>query len=310
LKVRSILVPTDFSPASNEALKYAAAFANEVKARITLLHVVEPLPTADLQYCPMILENEEVVVDCRRDLEALPQRQKLDRELFARSIVQNGVPFHEITSAAKSLDVDLIIIATHGFTGFKRVLFGSTAERVVRHAPCPVLTVRPAPAGSGRRSGVKRSAKRGSQFRRILAPVDFSDPSRTALRYATRFAEQFGGTIDLIYVVESMGRLKDSRIISSGLNVEAAAAEVRGKLAALANEEIEELVPTFAHVASGKASEQIIELARSRGTDLIVISTHGRTGMKHVLLGSVAEAVLRTAPCPVLVVRQHERDFA
>jgi nucleotide-binding universal stress UspA family protein len=310
LKVRSILVPTDFSPASNEALKYAADFAVKVGAQITLLHAVEPLPAIDLQYYPMILENEEMMLDCRRELENLPAHEKLDPKLFLRSIVQNGVPFHEITSAAKSLNMDLIIIATHGYTGFKRVLLGSTAERVVRYAPCPVLTVRPVEQQSvgGRRA--KAGTKRVAQFRRLLVPVDFSEESKRALQYATRFAEQFGSVVDLIYVIESTGRLKGSQFIRPGLNVGAAATELRGKLAQLAREEVEELAPVFPHVESGKASEEIVGLARSRGADLIVISTHGRTGMKHVLLGNVAEAVLRTAPCPVLVVRKHERDFA
>lgn len=146
--------------------------------------------------------------------------------------------------------------------------------------------------------------------RRILVPVDFSAATNPALRYATRFAESFGATVYPVYVIESIGALKEAQIIGERADMEAAKATMRAKLAELANEEIEELVPVFPDVEEGRPAEKIVALARKHRADLLIISTHGRTGLKHTLMGSVAEEVVRRAPCPVLVVRSHEQDFA
>jgi nucleotide-binding universal stress UspA family protein len=145
---------------------------------------------------------------------------------------------------------------------------------------------------------------------RILVPTDFSEESKAAIRYATRLAERFGASIHLSYVIDSLGELKDLEWVAWNAKIEDATMVLRRKLAALANEEIEELVPVYPHVVSGRPDEEIIALARAFFCDLIIISTHGRRGVSHALIGSVAERVVRHAHCPVLVVRTHERDFA
>jgi nucleotide-binding universal stress UspA family protein len=145
---------------------------------------------------------------------------------------------------------------------------------------------------------------------RILVPTDFSEESKTAIRYATRLAECFGASIHLAYVVESFPDLKDREVVPCNVNADEATVVLKRKLGELANEEIEELVPVYPHVAFGRAYEEIIALARAYFCDLIIISTHGRTGVSHALIGSVAERVVRHAHCPVFVVRTHERDLA
>ena len=145
---------------------------------------------------------------------------------------------------------------------------------------------------------------------RILVPTDFSDESKGAIRYATRLAERFGASIHLTYVIDSLGDLKDAEVVPWNAKIEDATLVLQRKLAALANEEVEELVPVYPHVVAGRPDEEIIALARAYFCDLIIISTHGRKGVSHVLIGSVAERVVRHAYCPVLVVRAHERDFA
>ena len=143
LRLRSILVPTDFSKPAAKALGYATALAAQSGARLTLLNVVEPIgATPDFTYSPLVLENEKVTAAAKEQLRRLIQQQGIDPRLMAKALVRHGVPFNEITTAAAKLKVDLIVIATHGYTGLKHVLLGSTAERVVRHAPCPVLVVR------------------------------------------------------------------------------------------------------------------------------------------------------------------------
>jgi len=145
-RLKKILVPTDFSTYSDKALEYALAFAERSQAEVILLHVVEPVGYAtNAQDIPIFVNREVVqedVVISSRDRLARMGREKSAGRVPIKTVVRLGNPAGEIVEAAKSLEVDLIILATHGHTGLKHILLGSTAERVVRHGPCPVLTVR------------------------------------------------------------------------------------------------------------------------------------------------------------------------
>lgn len=140
LKIQNILVPMDFSISSEKALTYATGFAEQFGAKITLLHVLEPvLFASDFGY----IASDDVNWDKRAKerLDLLASRTVVSG-LLNMSFVRRGAPFDEISTAARELGTDLIIISTHGYTGLQHILLGSTAERVVRHAPCPVLVVR------------------------------------------------------------------------------------------------------------------------------------------------------------------------
>jgi universal stress protein A len=143
IAIRKILAPTDFSPASAKALKYALRFAYAFGSELTLLHVLEPAisPTiAGLPASPAF--SEEEMADAQEGLCALVNSARATGVVGARSTIRTGVATHEIVEAAKELDVDLIVIATHGYTGWKHFAIGSTAARVARAAPCPVFVVR------------------------------------------------------------------------------------------------------------------------------------------------------------------------
>ena len=143
LEIKSILVPTDFSAASKKALDYAVPFAERFGAKLTLLHVVEPVATPDFANSfPLMMENDKVMAACKAQLQSLVKQTAIDPMLVEKTLLRQGRSFHEIADAARTLKADLIIISTHGYTGLKHALLGSTAERVVRHAPCPVLVVR------------------------------------------------------------------------------------------------------------------------------------------------------------------------
>lgn len=139
--VKRILVPVDFSDPSLQAVRCAAAFAQHLHARVTLLHVVEPMATPDLEYLPMAYNVDRIIKLAERKLRVLSKPEGQEPALVEQTLVRTGKPFREITEAARELASDLIIISTHGYTGLERALLGSTAERVVRHAPCPVLTL-------------------------------------------------------------------------------------------------------------------------------------------------------------------------
>ena len=142
IHVRSILVPIDFSPASEKALAYAVPLAKLCGAKLTLLHVLEPVATPDFAAFPLAMDNDRAMRASRVQLQRVASDLQL-RNLAEKFLVRNGRAFNEITSAARTLKMDLIVISTHGRTGLKHVLMGSTAEKVVQHAPCPVLVVRP-----------------------------------------------------------------------------------------------------------------------------------------------------------------------
>ena len=143
LQIKSILVPIDFSSSSKKALTYAVPFAEQFGAKLTLLHVVEPVATPDFaNSSPLLMENDKVMAACKAKLELLIKQKAIERKIVEKTLVRQGRSFHEIADAARTLKVDLIIISTHGYTGLKHALLGSTTERVVRHAPCPVLVVR------------------------------------------------------------------------------------------------------------------------------------------------------------------------
>jgi nucleotide-binding universal stress UspA family protein len=143
LRVKSILVPLDFSPPSMKALHYAVAFARQFKAKLTLVHVVEPVATPDFAASfPLAMENDKLMAAANHQLEGVVKAARIPRGTVEKLLVRFGRSFNEIAAAARSRKVDLIILSTHGYTGLKHALLGSTTERVVRHAPCPVLVLR------------------------------------------------------------------------------------------------------------------------------------------------------------------------
>jgi len=147
------------------------------------------------------------------------------------------------------------------------------------------------------------------RIRKILAPVDFSECSRQALRYAVAFARQFGAAVSLIHVVGLNYGGGEFGVVDLG--------QLEGQLAEAASKRLKQLIETEvpaeiradAIVRVGAPAAVIADCAKQRETDLIILSTHGYRGLKHLLLGSTAENVARLAPCPVLIVREHEHEF-
>ena len=149
------------------------------------------------------------------------------------------------------------------------------------------------------------------KLKNILVPIDFSPCSKKALQYAIPFARQFNATLTLVHVVQS--NYFPGGEFSGGYDFARVEKELREsagqQLARLVLEEVDEFVAVKTAVRGGPPVQEIVAAARELATDLILLSTHGRTGLKHVLVGSVAENVVRLAPCPVLVVREQEREF-
>ena len=297
-KIQKILAPTDFSSQSLAGVRYAKNLRLKFGSSLVLLHVIEPTPPMGGMESVVLAQNDtEVVAWARKELVKLAHREAGDDKQVT-NLVRMGKPFHEITTEAGESQVDLTVIATHGYTGLEHLLLGSTAERVVRHAPCPVLSVpaRTLPKRPGKTSLFK--------ITKILVPLDFSAISQDALPWATFLAAQFKAELVLLHVEEKfpidylLGRELLSHtmvplIKQAGADLERVAGNLRKTTGAN--------ISAVARV--GKPFQGICHAAETLGADLIVLTTHGHTGLKHAWLGSTAERVVRHAHCPMLVVR-------
>ncbi len=158
LTIKKILVPIDFSDYSKSALRYSVNFAKSFNASITLIYVVEPIiypPDFSMGQIAIPTVNTEWDERAKEELDKLAKTE-IPAELKVKTLIKTGKPFIEIIETAKEEDSDLIIIATHGHTGVEHILFGSTAEKVVRKAPCPVLTLREPIKGFNYKDEIKK----------------------------------------------------------------------------------------------------------------------------------------------------------
>ncbi len=296
------MLPTDFSEASKQALPYAVALAGQFGASITVVYVVPTTLPAELSHIGVLLEEKRLVAEARSAVDRFRENH-IPPDLKVDTLVLAGGPYHQICEAAKTLEADLIVTATHGHTGLKHFLLGSTAERIVRHAPCPVLAVRE------RWMEIKFPNEPTLNFKKILVPIDFSEVSRKALCYAASLARQFGGVTSVLHVIEPppYPEFGYAHLPIKGAKLKQAA---ENQLEALRNQPpLNSAVCATASVRNGNAVHEIVSEAEEQKADLIILSTHGHTGLAHMLLGSTAEKVVRHAPCPVLVVREREHEF-
>lgn len=294
---KNVLIPTDFSQGSKEALPYAIGIAREMGAALALVHVVPTPPPFDALRIGIVLEEKLLAAEARKDLDKF-RESEIPSDIAGRNLVLQGNAWQEITRLASEEKFDLIVIATHGRTGLKHFWFGSIAENVVRHAPCPVLTVREQPIR------VYLPGENPMRVKKILAPIDFSNLSLVTLERAVALAERFDARIDVIYVSEPPAYTEfeyaNLAMIESGLRD-----ALEGRLA-----EVKERVPGLKDVLGnlllrvGNPALEIVQAALVLNSDLITIATHGHTGLKRVAIGSTAEKVVRHAACPVLLFRK------
>ena len=294
-KSNDLLVPIDFSASSAKALEYATALARKRGAHIRVLHVLEP-PTGLDYVDPVFVRWDKQVTDAAQI--------RLTR--FATGITGGDIPLApeirigrahiEIGEVARKRKSDLIIIGSRGFTGLKHLLLGSTAERVLRHAPCSVLVVKSA--------GGKKE-KPIAAPKRILVPTDFSKPAEQALQAAVSLARQYGARMNLLYVVPIHYAGGDYDLMDYATLAAEQKAAGRKQLVALRRKLVAQGLSASIDVRYGRPAIEINTAAGKTNADLIVIATHGRTGWHRAMLGSTTEETVRHAACPVLIVRKN-----
>jgi nucleotide-binding universal stress UspA family protein len=292
---KSIVVPIDFSETSIKALDYAPALAGEFGSQIHFVHVLEFSlvfnSTSKLSYATWDKEAKKSAMTRHAELVG----EKVDEWIWANWEVRSGRAYKAICETAREHKADLIIIGTHGFTGLKHLLLGSTAERVIRHAPCSVLTVR---------TQHLRNASSVVKPKKVLVPTDFSKPADAAFQFAVALAKRYQTQIHLLHVVPAHHPAGEYLPIDYGL-LEAEEMEAgRKALGALSRTLLAKNLFVKTDLRRGRPATEITTAAEKLGSDLIAISTHGLTGWQHALLGSTTEEVVRLSLCPVLVIRK------
>lgn len=286
MTLRRILHPTDCSTGAAKALKVAVRFAAGRGADLLILHAELPLGEDASDPDDARAGLDEYIASARRLLNSLsvgepPPVQVLHGRAFAA---------HDaIVEAAAEQHADLIVMGTHGRRGPSRLLLGSNAERVLRQAPCHVLTVRGDAA-----------VPPASELRRLLVPVDFSEGSRRALEGAVALAAQDSAAIDVLHVIEPLPPM----YFAAGVRTRF---EVDGDLHARVDQRLQSWAgdpPGVRYVVmEGHPAVEIARLADERQPDLIVMGITGCTAAPWLLVGSVTERVCRMAKVPVLAMR-------
>lgn len=296
-----MLLASDFSTPARAAAEVAGKLAQRVQPRVTLLHALSPLPLGGATpFVPMGTSPDEVIA--QMDEKAREGLSEVRREHFegvpaltVRTSIHRNAPA-AICDAADAAHADLVVIGTHGLTGVARLLYGSVAEKVVRHANCSVLVVHP------------EAASPTIPPRHVVCGIDFSAGSLEALEQAKSWWTSFQCTVTLLHVVQSRSLLE--RPFEHAAPEAFAAfqaeqeAQSKDRLAALRLERFgDDPRVRLVVVAAASPADVISTYAEENRADLVVLGTLGLTGLSRMLIGSVAERVTRHCPVSVLVVR-------
>ena len=287
---RNILAATDFSETAERAAALAGTLARRFSADLHLLHVV------------VLIEDSALDAGGRDQLERLlVTGEEARRELLEKSpgshdpsvtphLVRGIDPDEVIVETASNLGCELIVMGTHGRRGLSHFLLGSVAERVVRTSPAPVLTLR------------ADAVVEPDGIARILVPYDFSEASAEAVRQAAAWANALDAEITLLHVVEPV-------VYPEFYSVDVLPDDLMMRLTTRSEEALDKAAAELLEgrscttlVEVGRAADTIVNLADPERFDLVVMATRGLSGLEHVLLGSVAESVLRRSKVPMLTV--------
>jgi nucleotide-binding universal stress UspA family protein len=297
-EIKRILCPVDFSDTSRHALEHAFAFARWYEARVTVLHVLSvPIPVMPLTGVPLgasalpPLQSEDVSEEVRRFIGSTNGAAPDTADV---AVVEGGA-VREILRQAEHPTVDLLVMGTHGRSGFEALFLGSVTEKVLRSTHVPVLTVPPA---IERRESVA--------YKTILCPIEFSDSSTRALEYALTLAKETDARLILLHVVESLGDVTDPAEIS-GFTVQeygrSLEENARARLRSAVPDEARVWCKPQERVLWGKVYGVILDIAAQENAEVIVMGVHGRGVLNRRLFGSTTHRVIREARCPVLTLR-------
>jgi nucleotide-binding universal stress UspA family protein len=294
--IKRILFATDFSACADRAMGYAVTLASAWKAELSVMTVLEFYPGMDPNYPVNKIFLDHRQAEATRQLDAVQARVKADGQTIITRI-EIGVPSQALQAVAQTTAADLLVVGTHGRTGLDHVLIGSTAERVVWMAPCPVLSVK-ADKGGADRPAIE-------PIKRIVVPIDLSTCSLDALEYAAQFAKQAGASVTILHAMEPVAYGLDFSL-SHATEWKRQREYLEERLTVLTACLTSAGIKTNHVLQPGVPADSIISYVTQHRYDLMIMGSHGRRGISRLLLGSIAGAMLRHAPCPVLTVRQFD----
>jgi nucleotide-binding universal stress UspA family protein len=295
MQINKVLVAIDFSSESDLAVRHALNVSRHTGAAIVLAHAYR---TANLGYvsamCTQGAVNQLVAEIQAGAGDKLREfcKQLGDSAIEVSSVLLDEAPDEGIPAEASRQDADLVIVGTHGRTGFKRLLLGSVAERIVRYSATPVMVARPVTFAEG-------------GYRRILVPTDFSEAAEAAVATATALARP-GGSVDVLHCWRLPSAIHTAPTADlAGVAADTLRVELAKNTEAMGRELIERYREQCKRVAFNQVEDSAVrgihERVETGVYDLVVMGSHGRRGLRRWLLGSVAEATVRHSPCSVVV---------
>jgi nucleotide-binding universal stress UspA family protein len=304
IEIRRILCPIDFSDHSRRALDHAIAVARWYESTLTVLHVFSPAPVTAFGPGPVVFEPI-ILTSADRDQLLADTKAFAETEsapgITIEAVVREGNTAGEILEQATSMKADLLVISTHGRSGFERLLLGSVAEKVLRKVSCPVMTVPrrlpdAVPAGP-------------ILYKRILCPVDFAESSLHALKYAMSMAQEADGQLTILHVVEH--EFPSTAVMASGeddaiMTIWDFTKEREEALRQRLQEAVagaSEFCSAESLMTHGKPWREVLRVATETQSDLIVMGVQGRGAADLLFFGSTTQHVVREALCPVLTLR-------
>jgi nucleotide-binding universal stress UspA family protein len=301
LSVRNVLFATDFSSTSEAALPYAAAICRRFGSTLHTVHVLSDtgllMMTGGIDYVSMGTLYEDAHTEASEKLDQISGRL---RDIPRHNHVRHGQVWTGLADVIEANEVDLIVIGTHGRTGLGKLLLGSVAETILRHAPCPVLTVGPKISGRAKLPAFAKHGRDLAQFelelRQIVFATDFGRNSVRIAQEAIALAEEFGARLTLLHVIENYSQLGlRPGLIEDGVR------------------RLQELIPLNASLQYhpeialefGSSVERILKVASDREADMIILGARSwsEVGGMH-LPWSAAHQVIAGAHCPVLTIRE------
>jgi nucleotide-binding universal stress UspA family protein len=291
LKFERILCPVDFSDYSAKAYEYAQSLARHYGAELTLQHVIQPLAAAYPYYAFPDAENEiqwRLEEGAEKELKNLVKSRTWDG-VQPNLVIERGPIAETILCFANRRAADMIVMGTHGRTGFDRITMGSVTEKVLRKAHCPALVIRKPEHDfiSGAADGDP------VRLKKILLCTDFSDDANRAMGHAVSMATEYDAELTLLHVIEEPPFPAERPTASTNFE--------RRLLEALP-QDFQATFKVKTAILRGVPYKEIIHLAGEERNDLIVMGVRGRNALDLALFGSTTHRVIRLGPCPVLTV--------
>ena len=295
IQLKRVLCATDFSELSNQAIPFGIALSRTFNAKLFVCHIVD-LPFAamngEVQLDP-IEQQDRMATYAQQQLQQLFENEPVEWE----PLVSIGHTADEIVRIAGQKRIDLVVAATHGRSGLKRLLLGSVAERLMRTLSCPMLIIK--------EEGDTVLKKHDFPPKRILVGCDFSPDSGLAFQYGLALAQEFESELHLVHVVEPpvYQNILFSDVASGFYNRDAMLEELNDKLERMVPDDARNWCGLKTSLREGKADEELTRYADINDMDMIVVGVRGHSLVETLFVGSTTDRVARRSPCPVLSVR-------